>query len=112
MAPETFALLGFIPVAAVAALVVQGLAYGGGSVGSQTWILRHASEVPEAATALPACAFNPAIALGALLGGRVADGLSVAVTPWAGVVLIVLAGAVLAGFRTPRSEKEPTWHTR
>ncbi|MCY9786103.1 hypothetical protein KIK06_19610 [Nocardiopsis sp. EMB25] len=43
-------------------------------MGSQTWTPRHASEVPETATALPARAFNPAIALGALLDGRVADG--------------------------------------
>ncbi|WP_187347177.1 Rid family hydrolase [Nocardiopsis sp. CNR-923] len=45
-------LAGGAPVAAVTALVVWGLAYGGVSVGLQTWMLRHASEVPEAATAL------------------------------------------------------------
>ncbi|MEV2274522.1 MFS transporter [Nocardiopsis sp. NPDC049922] len=94
-----FGLAGGVPIAAVAALVVWGLAYGGVSVGLQTWMLRHASEVPEAATALLVCAFNLSIALGALVGGLVADALAVAAIPWVAGALIVLAGVVLAGFR-------------
>ncbi|MFI6575330.1 MFS transporter [Nocardiopsis sp. NPDC050513] len=100
-----FGLAGGVPIAAVAALVVWGLAYGGVSVGLQTWMLRHASDVPEAATALLVCAFNLSIALGALVGGLVADTVAVAAIPWVAGALILLAGAVLAEFRTSNPQR-------
>ncbi|WP_306369403.1 MFS transporter [Nocardiopsis sp. CC223A] len=57
------------------ALVVGfwGLAYGGVSVGLQTWMLRAAPEQAEGATSLFVAAFNAAIALGALGGGLALD---------------------------------------
>lgn len=96
LALAVFVLLGGAPVAAVAALLLWGLAYGGVSVSLQTWMLRTAPETTEAATSLFVCAFNLSIALGALLGGLVADSLSVAATPWLGAAFFVLTATVLA----------------
>ncbi|GAB3713694.1 MFS transporter [Nocardiopsis nanhaiensis] len=96
LALAVFVLLGGAPVVAVAALLLWGLAYGGVSVSLQTWMLRTAPETTEAATSLFVCAFNLSIALGALLGGLVADSHSVAATPWLGAAFFVLTATVLA----------------
>ncbi|MFD9910218.1 MFS transporter, partial [Streptomyces sp. NPDC059063] len=64
-------------VASVVLLVAWGLAYGGVSVSSQNWVMAAAPHAREAASALFAGVFNVAIALGALVGGRVADGVGV-----------------------------------
>ncbi|WP_435241817.1 MFS transporter [Streptomyces cucumeris] len=76
---------------ATALLVLWGLAYGGVSVTSQTWVLHAAPAAREAASALFVGVFNVAIALGALLGGRVADGAGPTAVMWCGGALAVLA---------------------
>jgi predicted MFS family arabinose efflux permease len=96
LALTVLVLLGGAPVAAVAALLLWGLAYGGVSVSLQTWMLRTAPVAAEAATSLFVCAFNLSIALGALLGGLAADSLSVVAAPWLGAVFVALTAAVLA----------------
>ncbi|QDQ11591.1 MFS transporter [Streptomyces spectabilis] len=80
----------------VALLVAWGLAYGGVSVSSQNWVMAAAPQAREAASALFAGIFNVAIALGALLGGRVADGLGATDVLWLGGGLAVLALGVVA----------------
>ncbi|NUH36810.1 MFS transporter [Streptomyces samsunensis] len=93
-----------IPVAgattagAAVLLLVWGLAYGGVSVTCQTWVLHAAPDAREAASALYVGAFNVAISLGALLGGRAADGMAVAGVMWFGGALVVLALANVALF--------------
>ncbi|MEU1907410.1 MFS transporter [Streptomyces hygroscopicus] len=79
-------------------LVVWGLAYGGVSVTCQTWVLHAAPEAREAASALFVGVFNVAISLGALLGGRAADGIAVSSVMWFGGALAVLALANVALF--------------
>ncbi|QKV92571.1 MFS transporter [Streptomyces sp. NA02950] len=79
------------PAGAAALLVLWGLAYGGVSVTSQTWVLHAAPDAREAASALFVGVFNVAIALGALLGGRVADGAGPTGVMWCGGALAVLA---------------------
>ncbi|CAL9613041.1 Purine ribonucleoside efflux pump NepI [Nocardiopsis dassonvillei] len=85
------------------ALVVGfwGLAYGGVSVGLQTWMLRAAPEQAEGATSLFVAAFNAAIALGALGGGLALDaaGLNGALG-LAGVLLV--AALALTAVPVPR----------
>jgi predicted MFS family arabinose efflux permease len=81
-------------VPALAALVVWGLGYGGVGVTLQLWIMR--SGGGELATALFVGAFNVSIALGALAGGRIADGLSVSAVMWAGAGLAVISAALAA----------------
>ncbi|AXB42335.1 MFS transporter [Amycolatopsis albispora] len=84
-------------------MVVWGLAYGGVSVGTQTWLLASVPHAREAGSALFVGVFNAAIAAGALVGGRVADGLGVTAVMWAGGALAV-AAAVVAGLgRAPAS---------
>lgn len=56
-------------------LVLWGLAYGGVSVGLQTWMMRAAPDAIEVATSLFVAAFNIAIALGSFAGGQVVDRL-------------------------------------
>ncbi|MGA4841890.1 MFS transporter [Streptomyces sp. G45] len=88
-------------VASVVLLVAWGLAYGGVSVSSQNWVMAAAPHAREAASALFAGVFNVAIALGALVGGRVADGAGVTSALWVGGGLAVaaLAVVVVAGGR-------------
>ncbi|MBB5935722.1 MFS transporter [Streptomyces zagrosensis] len=76
-------------------LVVWGLAYGGVSVSAQGWMLRAAPQAREVGSALFVSVFNLAIALGALLGGRAADGIAMPSVLWFGGALAVLALANL-----------------
>lgn len=79
---------------AAALLAVWGLAYGGVSVSTQTWLMVVAPEAREAASALFVAVFNAAIALGAFGGGRVADGWGITAVLWSGGALAV--GALVA----------------
>ncbi|MEU6034569.1 MFS transporter [Actinomadura sp. NPDC047616] len=91
-------LLGTSPAGAVALLVVWGLAYGGVSVSVQTWFLRSGTSAPEAASAVFVSGFNGAIALGALLGGRIVDSVAVPGVLWTGGALAALAAATVLVF--------------
>ncbi|MEU4512097.1 MFS transporter [Nonomuraea wenchangensis] len=73
------------------ALVVWGLGYGGVGVTLQLWIMR--SGGGELGTALFVSAFNLSIALGALAGGRVVDGVSITAVMWPAAALSLLAAA-------------------
>ncbi|MEU3523536.1 MFS transporter [Streptomyces sp. NPDC038707] len=77
-----------------ALLLVWGLAYGGVSVSGQRALAAAAPEAPEAASALFAGVFNAAIALGALAGGRLADGPGPTAALVMGGVLAWLAALV------------------
>ncbi len=81
-----------LPGAAVM-VALWGLAYGGVSVSTQTWLMTAAPDAREAASALFVAVFNAAIALGALVGGRAADGWGADGVIWLGGVLVV--GALL-----------------
>ncbi|MFI6106638.1 MFS transporter [Streptomyces sp. NPDC051310] len=87
-------LLGLSVAGACLLLVVWGLAYGGVSVSTQTWLALAAPEAREGATALLVGVFNGAIALGAFAGGRVADGLGTRSVLWSAGALAL--GALLA----------------
>ncbi|WP_369389206.1 MFS transporter [Streptomyces sp. CG1] len=78
----------------VALLLVWGLAYGGVSVSAQRALSAAAPELPEAVSALFAGVFNAAIALGAFLGGRLADGPGLTAVLVTGAVLALLAAAL------------------
>ncbi|WP_052411809.1 MFS transporter [Streptomyces sp. NRRL S-118] len=86
--------LGLSVAGACLVLVLWGLAYGGVSVSSQTWLALAAPEAREGATALLVGVFNGAIALGAFAGGRVADGLATRSVLWSAGVLAL--GALVA----------------
>ncbi|GAA4553195.1 MFS transporter [Amycolatopsis samaneae] len=88
-------LIPVVPALAIALLVVWGLAYGGVSVSVQTWFLTAGHAAPEAGSAIFVSAFNLAIALGALLGGRIADAVTLSGALWTGGALAVLAAVPL-----------------
>ncbi|MFB8777770.1 MFS transporter [Streptomyces broussonetiae] len=78
-------------------LVLWGLVYGGVSVSAQTWLSTAAPHAPEAVSALLAGVFNTAIALGAFLGGRVADGPGPTAVLWLAAGLAGLAAPMVVG---------------
>ncbi|UKY51407.1 MFS transporter [Streptomyces inhibens] len=99
-------LLGHVAGVAGAALLVAvwGLAYGGVSVSTQTWLMAAAPGAREAVSALFVAVFNGAIALGALVGGRAADGWGAAGVMWLGGALAVGALVTVGVGRGPGRE--------
>ncbi|MFD0686175.1 MFS transporter [Actinomadura fibrosa] len=89
--------------AAGALLAVWGLAYGGVSVSTQTWVLASAPDAREVASALLVGVFNGAIALGALVGGLAADGAGLTAAMSLGGLLAAAALLIAATGRAPAS---------
>lgn len=84
IAMPLFVLLGRGPVAGAALLIVWGLAFGGVSVGLQTWMIKSAPQAVEAASSLWVAVFNLSIGLGALAGGVIVDSLALQAVLWLG----------------------------
>ncbi|MGW5645870.1 MFS transporter [Saccharopolyspora sp. NPDC003752] len=89
-------------VGATAALLVWGVAYGGVSVSTQNWLLAAAPHAREAASSLFVAVFNVAIALGALLGGRMVDAISPPSAFFLATALALAALVVAVAGRTSR----------
>lgn len=89
-------------VGAAAILVLWGLGYGAVPVTVQTWTVRSAPDTPEAASSLLVTVFNASIALGALAGGFVVDGLGTTAVLLLGAALALAALAVVRSRRTRR----------
>jgi len=87
------------PVTGAVAVVAWGLAYGGVSVSLQTWMLNAEPHATEAATSLFVAAFNLSIALGALLGGFVVDGLGTGAALWLAAALLLPSVLVVLASR-------------
>ncbi|WP_329118659.1 MFS transporter [Streptomyces sp. NBC_01353] len=85
-------------------LLLWGLAYGGVSVGLQSWFMAAAPEDVETATGLYVSVFCLSIALGALLGGLLVDATPLVAVLRTGAALTLAAclAAVLPG-RIPTS---------
>ncbi|MEU9995465.1 MFS transporter [Streptomyces sp. NPDC050848] len=99
------ALLGGTPPAGAALLILWGLAYGGVSVGLQSFFMAVAApEDVETATGLHVSVFCLSIALGALLGGLITDAttLTAVLSTGAALTLAACLTAVLSG-RKPTS---------
>ncbi|MFV2120732.1 MFS transporter, partial [Streptomyces sp. Act-28] len=91
-------LLGPSPAGAAVLLLVWGLAYGGVSVSTQTWLALAAPQAREGVTSLFVGVFNGAIALGAFAGGLVVDAAGARSVLWLGGALALGAlPAVLLG---------------
>lgn len=93
-------------VTAGAVLVLWGLGYGAVPVTLQTWILDAAPHTTEAASSLYVSTFNLSIALGALLGGLVVDGIGVTSVLWIGGALAALTPFVVGGSIRNREARE------
>ncbi|MFJ6674681.1 MFS transporter [Actinosynnema sp. NPDC091369] len=88
---------------AIALLLLWGVAYTALPVALQTLVFRSAPDAPEAATSLYILAFNVSISLGALFGGIAIDNAGPTAVMVLGVVLSLVAAAVMA-FRHQRGE--------
>ncbi|MFJ3584612.1 MFS transporter [Streptomyces sp. NPDC090127] len=105
VALTALALAGGAPPAGAALLILWGLAYGGVSVGLQSFFMAVAApEDVETATGLYVSVFCLSIALGALLGGLVTDATTFTVVLATGAALTLAAclTAALSG-RNPTS---------
>ncbi|WP_406059897.1 MFS transporter [Streptomyces sp. NBC_01077] len=89
-------LFGDSALAGAGLLLLWGLAYGGVSVALQSWFMAAAPDDVETATGLNVSVFCLAIALGALLGGLLADAYSLSTVLLAGAALILAAFPVAA----------------
>lgn len=90
------AAFGAIPIAAVAIIVVWGLAFGALPIATQTFMFRAASEALETGAALLVSLIQVAIALGATIGGLTVDGLGLVSTMVAGGIVMMLGAPVIA----------------
>ncbi|WP_380280829.1 MFS transporter [Kitasatospora purpeofusca] len=78
-------------VGVIAAMVLWGIAFGVVQLSQITMTLAAAPETFEAAMSLNTMAYNTCIALGALVGGLLADHTGVTSALWFGIVLVGLA---------------------
>ncbi|MFG1749461.1 MFS transporter [Streptosporangium sandarakinum] len=79
-----YLLLGRGVIGGAALLIAWGLAFGGVSVGLQTWMIKVAPQAVEAASSLWVAVFNLSIGLGALVGGVIVDSLTLQAVLWLG----------------------------
>jgi predicted MFS family arabinose efflux permease len=96
-----FALAGGTTPAGAGLLLLWGLAYGGVSVGLQSWFMAAAPEDVETATGLYVSVFCLSIALGALLGGLLIDTTTLVAVLCSGAALTL--AACLAAVRPGRT---------
>ncbi|GHG20580.1 MFS transporter [Streptomyces zaomyceticus] len=89
-------LLGDSAATGAVLLLLWGLAYGGVPVALQSWFMAAAPDDVETATGLNVSVFCLAIALGALLGGLLADAYSLTAVLLAGAALTLAACPVAA----------------
>ncbi|MGA4543386.1 MFS transporter [Uniformispora flossi] len=95
-----FLLLGRTAVGGAILLIVWGLAFGGVSVGLQTWMLKAAPQAVEAASALWVAVFNLSIGCGALAGGIIVDTLTLQSVLWLGGACALIAALAIWTART------------
>ncbi|MFD5552520.1 MFS transporter [Streptomyces sp. NPDC127068] len=100
VAMPLFLLLGRTAVGGAVLLAVWGLAYGGVSVGLQTWMIKSAPQAVEAASSLWVAVFNLSIGLGALVGGVIVDTFTLQGVLWLGGACALLAALAIRTART------------
>ncbi|MDQ0904537.1 putative MFS family arabinose efflux permease [Streptomyces canus] len=100
LAMPLFLLLGQTAVGGALLLIVWGLAYGGVSVGLQTWMIKAAPQAVEAASSLWVAVFNLSIGLGALAGGVIVDTLTLQGVLWLGGACALVAALAVWSART------------
>lgn len=98
----TFALAGGTAAGLIAAVTLWGLGFGGVPTAVSTWLGRAEPERLESVGGLQAAIFQLAIALGALIGGLLVDGVGVRTVFIIGGISAI-AGAVLIAAVRPRT---------
>jgi predicted MFS family arabinose efflux permease len=100
VAMPLFLLLGTTAIGGAVLLIVWGLAFGGVSVGLQTWTIKAAPRAVEAASSLWVAVFNLSIGLGALVGGIIVDTFTLQGVLWLGAACALLAALAIRTART------------
>ncbi|MGI5390862.1 MFS transporter [Streptomyces sp. CA-251251] len=100
VAMPLFLLLGRTAIGGAVLLIVWGLAFGGVSVGLQTWMIKAAPQAVEAASSLWVAVFNLSIGCGALAGGIIVDRLTLQGSLWLGGACALLAALAIRTART------------
>ncbi|MFE6195809.1 MFS transporter [Streptomyces sp. NPDC057838] len=95
-----FLLLGRTAIGGAILLIIWGLAFGGVSVGLQTWMIKAAPQAVEAASSLWVAVFNLSIGFGALAGGIIVDTLTLQGSLWLGGACALLAALAIWTART------------
>ncbi|WP_345279517.1 MFS transporter [Streptomyces gulbargensis] len=95
-----FLLLGQTAIGGAILLIIWGLAFGGVSVGLQTWMIRAAPQAVGAASSLWVAVFNLSIGCGALAGGIIVDALTLQGVFWLGGGCALLAALAIGTART------------
>ncbi|MFF8596698.1 hypothetical protein ACF061_35830 [Streptomyces sp. NPDC015220] len=93
-------LLGRSRLGGAVLLIVWTLAYGGVSVGLQTWMIKAAPQAVEAASSLWVAVFNVSIGLGAPAGGVIVDALALQGVLWLGGARALAAALAVWSART------------
>lgn len=98
-----FAMLGGTPLQGTVILILWGLAYGGVSVGLQTWMMKAAPSSIEVATSLFVSIFNLGIAFGSFAGGLIINHFDLHTTlliaaslPMVGVLFVLARQSVVS----------------
>ena len=92
--------LGAFPLVAAAALTIWGFAFAMLPVGFQSWAISEAADQAELAGGVLTSTFQVAIAMGAVFGGVLVDGLGpVSASAYAALTAILGVGLVLAARR-------------
>lgn len=87
-----------VPWIVVAGVVLWGVAFGAFPVCAQIWVFQAAPDRFEAGSALMVTVFQFAVAMGALLGGRLVDGIGITAAFSAGGILAFAAGLTMSGY--------------
>ncbi|WP_276199343.1 MFS transporter [Chelatococcus sp. XZ-Ab1] len=104
------AAFGAIPMAAIAIIVVWGLAFGALPIATQTFMFRAASEALETGAALLVSLIQVAIALGATVGGLTVDSFGLVSAMVAGGIVMMLGAPVIAMLGRERSAAAAVSH--
>ncbi|KZE29245.1 MFS transporter [Chelatococcus daeguensis] len=104
------AAFGAIPMAAIAIIVVWGLAFGALPIATQTFMFRAASEALETGAALLVSLIQVAIALGATVGGLTVDSFGLVSAMVAGGIVMMLGAPVIAMLVRERSAAAAVSH--
>jgi DHA1 family purine ribonucleoside efflux pump-like MFS transporter len=95
----TFALAGGTTIGLLAAIVFWGLGFGGVPTAVSTWLGRAEPDRLESVGGLQAAIFQLAIALGALIGGLLVDGVGVQAVFIIGGISAIVGAVVIASVR-------------
>ncbi|MGF6923178.1 MFS transporter [Paraburkholderia sp. 40] len=99
-----------VPLAAIAAVMAWGIAFGAIPLCLSVWMQDATPDLPEAGSALFVGIIQVAIAVGSSVGGTIVDRVGIPADFWLGSALALLGLITLAGFSSRDNSHEPSAH--